>query len=45
MKEIQTKHYKTQDEDKIRDIAAKRFEMRKFLGVKYLREIMLKPMN
>ena len=45
MKEIQSKHFKTKDEDKIRDLMAKRFDMRKFLGVKYLREIILKPMN
>jgi len=45
MKEIQSKHFKTKDEDKIRDLAGKRYGMREFLGVKYLREIILKPMN
>ena len=45
MKEIQSKHFKTKDEDKIRDLAGKRFDMRTFLGVKYLREVVLKPIN
>ena len=45
MKEIQSKHFKTKDDDKIRDLMAKRFDMRKFLGVKYIREITLKPMK
>jgi len=45
MKEIAAKHYKTKDEDKIRELAGKRLSMREFLGVKYLREINLKPMN
>jgi hypothetical protein len=45
MKEIQSKHYKTKDEDKIRELAGKRLSMREFIGVKYLREINLKPMN
>jgi len=45
MKEIQAKHYKTKDEDKIRDLAGIRLDMRKFLSVKYLREAILKPIN
>jgi len=45
MKEIQSKHFNTKDEDKINDLMAKRFDMRKFIGVKYLREVILKPMN
>ena len=45
MKEIQSKHFNTKDEDKIDDLMAKRFDMRTFIGVKYIREAILKPMN
>jgi len=45
MKEIAAKHYKTKDEDKIRDLAGVRLDMRKFIGTKYLREVNLKPIN
>ncbi len=45
MKEISAKHYKTKDEDKVRELADIRLDMRKFLGVKYLSAITLKPMN
>lgn len=44
MKAIATKHYKTQDEQKQREMGAKRFEMRDFKGTRYLREVTLKPM-
>ncbi|HSP86948.1 MAG TPA: hypothetical protein VLN45_02350 [Ignavibacteriaceae bacterium] len=45
MKEIAERHYKTTDDDKIRDLAGVRLDMRKFLGVKYLREVFLKTIN
>jgi hypothetical protein len=45
LKAIAEKHYKTEDEDKIDDLAGVRLDMRKFLGTKYLREITLKPMK
>lgn len=44
-KEIATKHYKTANEDKQRDLAAKRFEFRDFLGTSYYREVNLKPLQ
>ncbi len=45
MKKIQENHYKTSDEDKMDEITSKRFEMRTYVGTKYLREITLKPMK
>src|SRR3989442_1791194 len=43
-KDIAGKHWKTLDEQKQRDMAAKRFEFRDFLGTSYYREVNLKPM-
>jgi hypothetical protein len=43
-KDIAAKHYKTADEQKQRDMTAKRFEFRDFLGTSYYREVNLKPM-
>jgi len=43
-KEIAAKHWKTLDEQKQRDMAAKRFEFRDFLGTAFYREVTLKPM-
>ena len=45
MKKIQENHYKTSDEDKMDEITSKRFEMRTYVGTKYLREITLKPIK
>lgn len=42
---IQNEHWKTSDEEKIREMSAKRFDMRTFLGTSYIREINLKPMQ
>lgn len=42
---IQAEHWKTSDSEEQRELAAKRFEMREFLGVRYQREVMLKPMK
>lgn len=43
-KEIAAKHWKTPDEQKQRDLSAKRFEFRDFLGTSYYREVNLKPL-
>lgn len=43
-KEIASKHYKTSDEEKQRNLAAKRFDFRDFLGTSYYREVSLKPL-
>jgi len=43
-KEISAKHFKTSDEQKQRDMIAKRLAMRDFLGSSYYREVKLKPM-
>jgi hypothetical protein len=43
-KDIAGKHYKTLDEQKQREMSAKRFEFRDFLGTSYYREVSLKPM-
>ena len=45
MKAIAAKHYKTMDEQKQREMGAKRFEMRDFKGMRYIREVTLKPMQ
>jgi hypothetical protein len=44
-KAIEAKHYKTTDEAKQREMSAKRFEMREFLGTEFVREVNLKPMQ
>src|SRR5262245_5497093 len=44
-KEIATKFFKTADEDKQREMTAKRFEFRDFLGTSYYREVSLKPLQ
>jgi hypothetical protein len=43
-KAIQAQHWKTTDEEKQREMSAKRFEMRDFLGTSYVREVTLKPL-
>lgn len=43
-KAIQAKHYKTADENKQREMAAKRLDMRTFLGTEFIREVNLRPM-
>jgi hypothetical protein len=43
-KAIQSKHWKTQDQDKQRQMSAPRFEARTFQGTQYVREINLRPM-
>jgi len=40
---ISAKHWATSDEDKQTEMAGARLEMRKFLGVTYVREVTLKP--
>jgi len=45
MKEIRNKFFKTTDDEKIRDMTAKRFDMRTFIGTKYIREVYLKPIQ
>ena len=45
MKAIAAKHYKTGDEQKQWEMAAKRFDMRDYKGTSYLREVTLKPMQ
>ena len=45
MKAIAAKHYKTMDEQRQREMAAKRFDMRDYKGTSYLREVTLKPMQ
>lgn len=44
MDAIQAEHWKTTDQEKMRQMSAKRFEMRDYLGTSYIREISLKPM-
>lgn len=41
---IQAQTYKTADKDKQREAMAGRLAMRKYLGTRYVREVMLKPM-
>jgi hypothetical protein len=43
-KDIAGKHWKTLDEQKQREMSAKRFEFRDFLGTSYYREVSLKAM-
>lgn len=45
MKKIQENHYKTSDQEKVREMTSKRFDMRTYLGTRYLREINLKPLK
>ena len=45
MKAIAGKHYKTMDEQKQREMASKRFDMRDYKGTRYIREVTLKPMQ
>lgn len=45
MKAISTKHFKTMDEQKQREMTAKRFDMREYKGTRYIREVTLKPMQ
>jgi hypothetical protein len=43
--EIAAKHFKTKDQDQIKDKISTRFEMRKFMGTKYFRGVTLKSIN
>jgi hypothetical protein len=43
-KAIESKHWKTPDEEKQRQMSAPRFEARTFLGTTYAREVNLRPM-
>lgn len=45
MKKIQEQHYKTSDEEKMDEMTAKRLDMRTYIGTRYLREVMLKPLK
>lgn len=45
MKKIQEDHYKTSDQARMNEMTAKRFDMRTYIGTKYLREINLKPLK
>ena len=45
MNKIQENHYKTSDQEKIDEMTAKRFDMRTFIGTRYLREVMLKQLE
>jgi hypothetical protein len=45
MKKIQEDHYKTSDQEKVREMTSKRFDMRTYVGTRYLREITLKPLK
>lgn len=45
MDEIAAKHFKTKDQDQIKDKISNRFEMRKLIGTKYFRGVTLKPIN
>jgi hypothetical protein len=44
VKEIASKHFKTADEQKQREMIANRFAFREALGTSYYREVNLKPM-
>jgi hypothetical protein len=44
-KAIQANHYKTTDEKKQREMAARRFDMRTYLGTEYIREVNLRPLQ
>jgi hypothetical protein len=45
MNAIMEKHYKTGDQQKQREMSAKRFDMRDYKWTNYLREVTLKPMQ
>lgn len=42
--EISARHWATADQDKQREMTNPRFEMRKYLGTSYDREVVLRPM-
>jgi hypothetical protein len=42
---IAAEHYKTDDEDQQREMIKPRFEMRKYLGSSYIREVSLRPLE
>ena len=42
---IQEEHWGTDVDEEMQELASKRFEMREFIGVRYQREITLKPME
>ncbi len=44
-KAIQAKHYKTADEKKQMEMAARRLDMRTYLGTQYIREVNLRPIQ
>ncbi|MDQ2971148.1 MAG: hypothetical protein M3R62_05205 [Acidobacteriota bacterium] len=44
-KAIQSKHWKTPDLDKQRQLSASRLEARTFLGTQFVREVTLRPMQ
>ncbi len=44
-KAIQAKHYKTADEKKQLEMAARRLDMRTYLGTEYIREVNLRPIQ
>jgi hypothetical protein len=45
MKAIASKHFKTMDEQKQREMTAKRFDMRDYMGTSFIREVTLKPLQ
>ena len=44
MKAIASKQFKTPDEQKQQEMTAPRFQMREYLGTKFIREVTLKPL-
>lgn len=45
MRKISENHFKTSDQEKVREMTAKRFEMRTYLGTKTFSEVKLKPLK
>jgi hypothetical protein len=45
MQKIQENHYKTSDQEKMDEMTSKRFDMRTYIGTRYLREVNLKPLK
>lgn len=45
MDKINEMHYKTTDQEKMREMTDKRFDMRTYIGTKYFRDITLKPLK
>jgi len=45
MDKINEMHYKTTDQEKMREMTDKRFDMRTYIGTKYFRDINLKPLK